>query len=332
MLVLVKTLGLAPAVCALFFLACSSSSGGNTQPTTDSGKDTKVSDGTGDVVDDTPPVVPCSEAVEDRPAGSVCVRRVKGSVVDDTGKALADLVISVCGSICFYGKTGADGTFDTEVGHYINVDKFAALVHGRPDHGSLYVVLSKPDAGDVVTLADKLVVPALPATAGLPALATADGKPTAATLTSGGITFTFPAGLNIDRDIEDISLDSTGDKGKAFRVAKGDVTNPPPFGKGQNLAGLWVLSPFDAKFNDGKAPAVAMKVGVSVANPDKTKLTAGMLVEFVVMGDELVGTPFTGGILQHGAYGKVSGDASKIDTDAGDGISYMTWLGVRPKP
>jgi len=349
MLVPVKTLRLLTPVCALFFLtSCGSSDSTPPQPTTDSGKDTgTITDG-GDGGDTA--VAPCSEPVEDRPAGSVCVRRVKGSVTDAAGKVIPQtlgsdgkmhgLTISVCGSICYYGETGADGTFDTEVGHYLTVDKFATLIHGRPDYASLYVAIPKPDASDVITLVDKLKIPQLPATG--PVLVKDDGTgsltlPASSPITSGDITLTFPAGTVIERDIEDVTFDTDADKGKqdkgkTFRVAVGSMADPPPFAKGSKVVGLWVISPFDAKFTDGKTPAKAMKVGVSVKNPDVTKLPAGSKVEFIAMGDELINTPFTGGALQVVAKGTVSSDGTKIDTDSGEGITYMTWLGVQPAP
>ena len=42
--------------------------------------------------------------------------------------------------------------------------------------------------------------------------------------------------------------------------------------------------------------------------------------------------PVDEGLLLVVAEGKVSSDSTKIETTAGEGLTSLTWLGVRPKP
>lgn len=300
------------------------------------GSDASPDTGNDSAIDTTPP--PCSEPVDERPPESVCVKHVIGKVTDLTGKPFPmtkdregvshGVSISVCGNTCFYGETIADGSFDAIVGRFLPIDTFALLVHARPDHASVYITLPKPDASDVITMGDPIKLPDLPATG--PLITNGDGKPSSATITSGDISLTFPTGLQIDRDIEDIALDTLNDKGKTLRTVRVPLTDVPPFAKDQNLVALWALSPFDAKFTDGKT--TKMKAAVSIANPDKAKLTPGMKVDFIVQGDELTGTPFTGGKAIRAAQGVVSTDGNTIASNSGEGCAYITWLGVRPTP
>ena len=123
------------------------------------------------------------------------------------------------------------------------------------------------------------------------------------------------------------------EKGHQFRVTKVPVADAPPFAKDSKVLALFALSPYSSKIIDGPTPGgKPRKAAVSVVNPDVTKLPAGSAVEFIAVGDRLLGDPFTGGLLLVVAKGKVSSDGTKIDTDAGEGLSVLTWLGVRAAP
>jgi len=274
-----------------------------------------------------PDVAICTEAPEDRPSGGICVRDVKGSVIDTAGKGLGPgLIVTTCGGICFFGKTEGDGTFDTNVGTFINPARFAVLVHGRPDHASLHVALPKP-SGETVSV-DPIKLPSLPAAGTL--MVNEDGTVAGSIVSSGEVTLKFPAGTYVDLDIEDVALK---EKGRQLRVTKVPLTELPPFAKGSNVAVMYALSPYGAHFLDGPMPTgKPRRVGVSLPNPDPAKLLAGAAVELVIVGDELLGEPFTGGLLLVQASGKVSSDGTRVETDVDEGITRLTWLGVRPKP
>lgn len=319
-------------IAAVLLMACT---GGEDKPPADAGTDGAP--------------VPCSEPVSERDPGSICVLRVTGKVTDIDGKPLPPtkdpdgkdlyLLLTVCGvyrdgfTCLGVGNATADGTYDVTLGKWIDIARFVLIAHARPDHATLYVALPAPNASGVVNIADTLRLPQLPTG---PALVAADGKPAADAVTAAPITLTFPTGAFIERDLDDIAYDTDPDtkmraKGNTLRVAPVPLTNAPPFAKDQNLLGLWALSPFDAKFDDGKTPATPKKVAVALANPDTTKMPKGAKVELVAMGEEIDGSkPFNGGRPQVVAKAVVSADGSKIETEPGEGITFMTWLGVRP--
>ncbi len=271
---------------------------------------------TGAAVQDTPPREPCSEPVDERPSGSQCVKTVGGKAVDSSGAPVANKRISICGQICFFSETGADGTFAANIGQFIKVESFAANVHGRPDYASIFVKLPKT-IGDNVALAD-LVVPKFP---------TADWKKlpfdatkkivTAQTLTQGDITLSFAAGTEVELDLEDAEL---GAQGELFRVIKVEEKDYPPAFKDAQVFALYAMTPFDSRYTNKVAVTVAQNGG----------LAAGTAVEFVVLGNEFVRTPFTAGTMQVAARGKTT--ATGAVTDVGEGLSYLTWLGVRKAP
>ncbi len=60
---------------------------------------------------------PCSEPSED-PAAQ-CVETVTGKAIDTTGAPVVGKVVSICGTICYYAQTGADGTYLAKVGSII---------------------------------------------------------------------------------------------------------------------------------------------------------------------------------------------------------------------
>ncbi len=309
---------------ALFFLAsclsvaaCSSepAAGNNSK---DSG--TVVADGRTDtkVDEDAPPAEPC---LEPGPAGSQCVKTITGKVVDDTGAPLDKKLVSVCGKICFFGETTADGTFVTKVGQNIKVADFAAAVHGRPDHASLYETVPVT-TDENIALPQTLVLPKLNPTGMKIPMDSKRVVTAAVAVTDGDITLNFEANTELDLDIEDIGLVSEGKPGDHLRIVKIADANYPTFAKGANIKVLYALAPFDLKFLNKKVP-VTIKGNAGLA--------PNTVVEFVGLGNEFIAEPFTAGKLEVVATGKVSADGMTIVTDAGEGLKTLTWLGVRAK-
>lgn len=308
---------------SLGIVACSSDGGGNNTTGTDAGTDTGTSKTDTGGTGDTAPAAPCSEDPSERPAGSQCVKTVTGKAVDTTGAPLpAGKIVSVCGQVCYFGATEAGGVFTTQIGKFIKVSDFAASVHGRADS-------STPTVGGYASLYEKLPVStdeniALP-TLVLPKLAAATAKfnlndkgvvVAATDLVNGEITLKIPAGTEVELDLEDVGL---GEEGKSFRAIKLESKDYPSFVKGAGVVALYAATPFDARFK--------AKVGVSIDNT--AGLADGTVVEFIVLGNDFTKAPFTAGKLQVAATGKVTG--GKIVTDAGQGLDYLTWVGVRPK-
>lgn len=302
--------------------ACGSESSNNTNSDAGTGTDTGSKTDTG-AVEDAPPPAPCSEPVEERPAGSQCVKTVTGKAVDTTGAPLpAHKLVSVCGQVCYFGETAADGTFTANIGKFIKVANFAASVHGRPDpstptvgaYASLYEKLPASTADNIVL--PTLVLPKLgPSTAKLPL--DDKGVVTAATnLTDGDVTLNIAANTEVEIDLEDVAL---GEDGKLFRAVKIESKDYPSFAKDANVVLLWAATPFDAKFKT--------KVGLTINATGG--LAEGAAVEIIALGNDFLREPFTAGKLQVVATGKVTG--GKIVTDAGQGLDYLTWFGVRAK-
>lgn len=287
-------------------LAACSSGDGPAAPT-DGGADTSA-----DAAKDS---FPLDGAACDEP-DQVLVKNATGKALDTTGKPLAGKPVSVCGTICFFAKTGADGAFDAKIDTCVKPDIFSVSVHGRPESASLYQRVPALTGGAWV-LTDPLRVPTLPADG--PALPIDDKGVVGAkaTITSAGLSLTFEVGTTVELDIEDVDLGALGSKLRAVKVEEKDF---PPFAKAQGVLALYAMNPFDAKVTKGK-------VGVSFDAPTGT--TAGAAVEFVALGNTFLTAPFDAGRLVVAGTGKVSADGKTVATDAGQGLSALTWVGVR---
>lgn len=302
-------IGLVAAALSSLVALAGCSSGSSDNPTTDSGTGTDAATDTGKEA------FPLDGGACDDP-GQVYVKNATGKAVDTTGKALADKAVSVCGTICFFAKTGADGAFDAKVDTCVKPSIFSVSVHGRPESASLYQRVPAL-TGSSWILTDPLRVPTLPADG--PTLPI-DGKgvvATKSTITSAGLSLTFEAGTTVELDIEDVDLGALGSKLRAVKVEEKDY---PPFAKSAGVLALFAMNPFDAKITKGK-------VGVSFDAPAGT--TAGAAVEFVALGNTFLTAPFDAGQLVVAGTGKVSADGKTVATDAGQGLSALTWVGVR---
>jgi len=315
-------------VLATVLVACSSGGGGNSGgPATDTGTHPTTDTGTSDLGSDDTTEPDCSEPVDERPLGSICIHTVGGSIIDEKdGSPLKKLITSVCGGVCYFGITDDTGTFANHVGHYIVPKQFRLLVHGRPDHASLYVELPAADADGNVIFPTPIPTPAYDSVG--PAIPADDGPGGA--VTAGDVTVKPGAALEYDLDPEDVAL---GDSGRLFRSVKWTLATPPDFLAGSDYAALYALAPFNMRFCptrpcDG-ANDNPTKVPVSIKNT--TTLTAGTPVEFFILGTDLYTSPPTAGKLLVQATGTVSADGKTIDTDPGQGINELSFLGVRAK-
>ena len=242
--------------------------------------------------------------------GGTCVTTVSGSLVDEKGAPLADMVVSYCAEICFFGKTVADGSFVVDVYSYLPVERYALLVHARPDHASLYTV-PPPLDGDHITFTRPVVTPTLPADGPLLAV---DGS--AQTASSNDITVAIDKGTNLFFDPEDIQAGDKGHKLRALPITRLsdylfiDPQHPP--------TQLYALSPFEL---------VSFKpMRITVAN--RSGFAAGTAVDFLAMRG-LISDGAPAGRLNPVATGHVSSDGARIEMDPGIGILSLTWLGVR---
>ncbi len=308
--------------------SCSSGNGGSSAPVDGAIRDSSVSSDTALDGNDDAAEPDCSEPVEDRPPGAVCVHDVRGLVVQEAdGKTpVAGKVVSVCGNVCYYGGTNGAGNFSTHVGHYISIVQYQVLIHGRPDRASLYVKLPAPNSDGDIVFATPIVVPSYDSMGPpLPEDDAPGGK-----LTAGDVTLTVPDGIEYDLDPEDVAL---GSDGRLLRSVRWTSATLPSFVAGSDVAALYALAPFSVRFCKSRPcpDAAENPTRIPVSLKNTTSLPAGTAVEFFILGTDLYSVPRNAGVLVVQATGKVSADGKTIDTDAGQGINELSLIGVRAK-
>ncbi len=268
---------------------------------------------------------PCSEPPSEIPPGASCLLEVKGRNVDAAGAPIAKLSTSVCGPVCFYGESDATGAFTVPVGVHLLPKQYATQPHGRPTRTSFYFALP-PNPGPSVDLGDLLSLDLPPS--GPPLVVRSDkaGSP-AQTATSGDLTLDVPTGVQVKLDVEDIALGDTGRMFRALRVPAGNHAAFVDASLGLSL--LWALTPFDATIVD-EAQAQPALARLSAENA--AALPAGAAVEWLALGSYLLSDLSTPAVFDVVATGTVTADGMRIEMDPGQGVRYLTWLGVRKKP
>ncbi len=249
---------------------------------------------------------PCVDP--DPPDGSVCGVPVSGAVVDENGGAVAALTVSVCAGQCFYGTTESDGQFTVVPDLHIRLSDYALELHGRPNRVSYYTPLPTGN-GSALVYATPLPLPLLPASG--PEIA---GDNSAQTLTSGDLTLTLAAGTKVLFDVEDYGVPG-GHQLRVLSIAQ--PTSLPFVDASAPPAALYACAPFETAF--------AAKASLSLAN--RANLPAGAAAEI----RSLVGLVNDGppaGRLVHAANAHVSSDGMTITTDAGEGVTELTWIAV----
>ncbi len=278
---------------------------------TDAPRDARADVSDASAVDDLPEddVPPCS--VRPDASNVACVLRVRGRAVDTSGAALGNTVVTYCSTTCYASTSDASGEFTVTVGDFIDTSVYSLLVHGRPDHASVYV--RSPAAVDgVVTMPAPVAVPRYVDVGPL----LPEGSP-GGTFTAGDVTLTVSPGTTLEFDLEDALL---GELGRRFRAAYVPTAQAPVFAREANLSAVWALAPFNVIADHPVAVRVANRAG----------LAAGSAVEFVALGQDILSAPPTAGRPIVVATGHVSADGMSATTDPGTGISYVTWIGVRP--
>ncbi len=256
----------------------------------------------------------CSAPAEQRPPGATCVLSVKGTVTDFDSVPLPDVVVTFCGQQCYGTRSDEKGAFSVTVGDFVNRENYAIHADGRPDHAVDYYRLAKGDA-DTIVLDAPIRLPRLPE--GGPVLPE-DHAP-ASSITNGDLTLGIAADTTFELDIADFGK---GDTNRTLRVAAVALTMVPTSALTAKLDAVYALAPSSAKAS--KPMSVTLK--------NAFELKAGTEVELLVLSDDyFFTTPPTVGIYQVAATGRVSSDGKVIETDPGQGISLITWLGVRQK-
>lgn len=256
--------------------------------------------------------------------GATCLRTVSGKVTDVDGAPVVGKTISVCGIACYYAETDANGAFVAKIGANLVTGSYAVLAHGRPEYASLYSKLPTT-GGEHLTIATMKLPKYTAGSTELPA----DGA-AASSITAGDLTLDVPTGTKFNLDVEDVGTPT----GRQLRLGAAKVDDLPTFAADTGALALYALSPFGATSvlagSSGPGGAKASKLGVRIQN--KIGLPAGQKVEFFVLGVNLLSKPPSAGTAMTVAKGTVSADGATIATDAGEGISTLSWLGVKKAP
>jgi hypothetical protein len=254
----------------------------------------------------------CTTPIDQRPEGGTCILGATGYVEDFAGAPLANLVMTFCGGACYGMRSDRAGAFVIPIGDYLNTEDYALHADGRPDHGVDYLRMMKGEPTVISGVTMRL--PALPSSdVELPP----DGAP-ASSVTQGDLTLSVPDGTTFKLDDEDCCGVPGG---RTLRVAFVPLADAPGYATAANVDAIYVLAPSGAKPSN--------KLGVTVSN--RAALPASAAVELLVLGDDYFSTPPSVGILAVAAAAHVSADGKTIQTEAGEGIGELTWLGVRRK-
>lgn len=264
-----------------------------------------ASDGGGTGVPDGAPTS-CAPAVD----GGTCVLGAKGKVTDLTGAPLGNLVMTFCGAACFGTRSDDAGAYFIPVGFVLDTENYAIHADGRPDHGVDYLRLQHGEP-ELVTAAMR-VPPIAPSDVLLPP----DDAGAPSTVSVGDLTLSVAAGTTFVLDPED---GERGDVGRQFRVAYVPLASAPAYATAARLAAIYVIAPSGAQ--------ASAKMGVVLKNT--AGLPASSAVDILVLGDDYFSVPPNVGLLSVQAAAHVSADGTTIQTDPGEGIVKLTWLGVR---
>jgi hypothetical protein len=265
-------------------------------------------------------VAPCSDPPDARPPGATCVLEAKGTVEDLSGAPLDKLAMTFCGGQCFGTESAATGAFTIPIGTFLPTEDYAMHADGRPNYAVDYLRLT---ANEPSVISVTMHLPAMPpSTVSLPP----DGSP-ASSVTVGDLTLLVPDNTMFDLDIEDYGTAI----GRILHVASVPLASAPAYATAANVDAIYALAPsgcFSRPDVDGGAELL-VKMGVTLKN--SAGLPASAAVDLMVLGDDYESTPPTVGVLSVAASAHVSADGQTIQTDPGEGISELTWLGVRRK-
>ncbi len=260
----------------------------------------------------------CSTDVAPPGADPVCLRSVGGRLVSDDGSPLAGVVTSVCGPICFYGETAADGTFEVVVEAMLTPADYSILAHARPDRATFYFRLPNVPADGVVEMGD------------LPALALPGGVPlkldgTAQAVTSGEVTLHVDDGVTVKLDPEDLAA---GDAGRNLRALRVPAERFAEFGVDPSHFAVYAFAPFEAWFRNADKSETTARLSFAT---DGSR-AAGTKIEVAALGSYLFPTWITPAAFEPIATGTVSTDGTTIEMDSGEGLRYLTWVALRELP
>ena len=254
--------------------------------------------------------------------GTTCVFSVRGSLIDEQGAGVSNMVTGVVGaSVISPAPSEMSGFFSIEVGAFIALDKFAVNPHARDQNKAMfYYPLPAGDPGPIIDVGALLLLD-MP-TDGPTLVAQQDdmGAPEQS-LTSNGVTLNVPEGIQIVPGFDDVF-----DGQAHFEARQVQAPHIDTFAAGHNLLALWSFYPFEAAFRpEGNSLGFA-KASLTLPNP--TNLPAGTAVELLSYGGFVYPEIVPAGSYQVVATATVSANGT-IETDLGQGVQVLTWIGIR---
>src|SRR5690606_29753308 len=182
----------------------------------------------------------------DRLQGAICLEEVTGSVVDENGRPIPDLAVTVCGPVCHRGVTDQAGVVAVRIEGFVIASEYSVQAHGTPTKSTFYHPIPA-DTEDGNYVAGVLRV--LDLVEEGPLLVTKlelDGNEAPAqVVTSGPMTLSIPAGTVVRVSVAD-SL--SGDEGRRFRAREVEPEWWDEYAPGLEISRLFALGPFEAEF------------------------------------------------------------------------------------
>jgi hypothetical protein len=244
-----------------------------------------------------PPTMPTSCGV-----GEYFMGRVRGRLLDFEGRAVAGGNVTVCGSVCIPGVSGADGRFEVNINRcFTGTTEYAhgaALsFDGLGRQTDIYFDFNagnEPRMG-VVRIEQPLYVGSY----------TGQGYAPAPMAATAPMNLVDGLGFSLRIQPNTIEYPVTAPE-EAVRVMRVPLTKLPPYG-GRMPAVMYSIHPAEAVLS---APA-------AVTFPNVSGLRAGALVDIVAVGNHAsLGRPAVG-VLDRVGVGRVSSDGRTISADGG---------------
>jgi len=273
--------------------------GGSTPPTTNPGTSPAI------VIE--PPTAPTSCGV-----GEYFMGRVRGRLLDFDGRPVVNGNVTICGSVCIPGVSGADGRFEVRVDRcftgtteYAHGAAFSFDGLGRQtDIYFDFNAGNEPRMG-VVRIERPLYVGSYAGQGYAPAPMTA----TAPMSLVDGLGFS----LRIQPNAIEYPVSASEE---AVRVMRVPLAKLPPY-SGRAPALMYAIHPAESVLT---APA-------AVTFPNVSGLRAGAIVDIVAVGNHAsLGRPAVG-VLDRVGFGRVSSDGRTVSADGG--IRFFGLVGYR---
>jgi hypothetical protein len=236
---------------------------------------------------------------------------------------MAEVPITVCGSVCFRGETDQLGGFEVNVGAWLEPSRYSIAAHGGPIGSTFYVPLGSELSGTASRYFDLRVLAFNQLGAALIDKTQANAG-TAQVLGAGPVHIDIPEGKVVRLAPGDVLL---GDEGRKFRVREVESEFWGEFGLSSEEGRLFALGPFEAHFEGDSREPVVVRVDNDESWPP------GTMVSFRALGSYLEESWLPPAAFAEFGQGQVDAKGSEIvlEPQVGDpGLQLLTWLWIVP--